>query len=164
MSAQMRFERNPRIDADVELLLGRFRDLVPDGRTILHEEVESLLRIPRTAGRYKTVTTKWRRVILQETRVFLDGRAAQGRGFKVLTPDEMVRYGNREVRAIGRRVRKAILITGLPNPTELSTNELRSYQARLMVACEQIGSAHKRVLFDLTQALRPPAQLPRRAG
>lgn len=156
-----KFERNPRIESDVAILLGRFRDLIPDGRIIQHAEIEALLNMNRKQGRYATITTRWRKILLFEQRVFLDGRAAQGQGFKALTPDEMVRYGNREVRAIGRRVRKAILVAGLPNPSELTTSELRNYQARLMLACEQIASAHKRVLVDLTHALQPQRRLPR---
>jgi hypothetical protein len=155
------FQRNPRTDADVELLLGRFRDLVPDGRTIAHEEIESVLRIPRTQSRYKTVTTRWRAVLLDEQRVFLDGRAALGAGFVLLTPDEMIRYSNKRVRAVGRILRRAIQVASLPHPSELKSSEMRNYQARLFVACEQLTRAHKHVLLDLTRSLQPPRALPR---
>ena len=155
------FQRNPRIDADVELLLGRFRDLIPDGRTIAHEEIESLLKLNRKQARYKTVTYKWRRTLLTEQRVFLDGRAALGAGFVCLTPDDMIRYSNQEIRQVGRNLRKAITVAGLPDPSELKSSEMRNYQARLFVACEQLVSTHKHVLLDLTKALQPPRQLPR---
>lgn len=157
-------QRNPRVDADVELLLGRFRDLIPDGRTIAHEEIESLLKLNRKASRYQTVTKKWRRILLHENRVFLDGRSALGAGFISLTPDEMIRYSNRRVRQVGRIVRKAIMIASLPDPSELKSSETRNYQARLLVACEQLNNTHKHVLFDLTKALQPPRQLPRASG
>jgi hypothetical protein len=160
----MTITRNPKVDADVEVLLGRFRDLIPDGRIIAHQEIESLLRIGRRQGRYQTVTNRWRRILLDEQRVFLDGRAARGQGFKVLTPDEMVRYGNAEIRAVGRKVRKAIKVASLPDPAELTTSELRNYQARLLVACHQVERDHKRVLLDLTRALQPPRALPRAQG
>lgn len=156
-------QRNPRIDADVELLLGRFRDLIPDGRTIAHEEIETLLKLNRRQSRYHTVTNKWRRIILNEQRVFLDGRAAHGAGFVALTPDEMIRYSNRRVRQVGRILRKAIQVASLPDPSELKSSEMRNYQARLFVACEQLVRTHKHVLIDLTKALQPPRQLPRGA-
>lgn len=158
------FQHNPRINADVQLLLGRYRDLIPDGRIIAHEEIESLLKLNRKQGRYQTVTNKWRRVLLEEQRVYLDGRSSRGVGFTVLTPDDMVRFGNREIRAVGRRVRKAIQVAGLPDPSSLTTSDLRNYQARLMVACHQIESTHKRALIDLTQVLRPARGLPRASG
>jgi hypothetical protein len=154
-------QRNPRTDADVELLLGRYRDLLPDGRVIAHEELESLLKLNRKQGRYQTVTNKWRRVLLNEQRVFLDGRAALGAGFVALTPDEMIRYSNKRVRQVGRILRKAIQVASLPDPSELKNSEMRNYQARLFVACEQLVSTHKHVLLDLTKALQPPRQLPR---
>lgn len=159
-----RFIRNPSIEADVTLLLGRFRDLIPDGHLIAHEEIESLLKLSRKQSRYQTVTNRWRRVLLDEQRLFLDGRSALGTGFKVLTPDEMIRYSNRRVRAVGRVLRKAIQVASLPNPDELTSGQLRTYQARLMVAAEQVLGTHRRVLIDLTKALQPPRQLPRAMG
>jgi len=155
------FQRNPRVDADVELLLGRFRDLIPDGRLILHEEIESLLKLGRGQGRYHTVTQKWRRILLHEQRVFLDGRSGLGRGFVALMPDDMIRYSNKRVREVGRILRKAIRVAALPDPSELKSSEMRNYQARLFVACEQLVQTHKHVLLDLTKALAPARALPR---
>ncbi len=157
-----RFERNPRIDTDVQLLLGRFRDLIPDGRVVAHTEIENLLRIPRRSARYLTVTRKWRDVVFNEYHVYLDGRAAHGDGFRALTPEEMVRFGHRTVRFVGRQLRKAIKVAALPDPSELSANS-RLFQARFMVAVEQITSTHRRVLIDLSKAMQPPRQLPRGA-
>lgn len=158
------FEKNPRVSADVELLLGRFRDLLPDGRVIAHQEIETLLRTPRTSSRYKLVTKKWREIVLRENRVFLDGRSAFGQGFQSLTPDDMIRYSHKRVRQVGRILQKAIRVASLPDPSELRSSETRNYQARLMVACEQIAQAHKHVLLDLTKGLQPPRPLPRAVG
>jgi hypothetical protein len=163
MPTNARFMKQPRIDADVQLLLGRFRDLLPDGTVIQHAEIERLLNLKRRDGRYQTVTKRWRQVLFEEQRIFLDGRAALGQGFKSLTPDDMVRYSNKRVRAIGRLLRKAIAVAALPQPNELST-DARVYQARLLLAAEQIMTTHKRVLVDLSTALKPPRQLPRVAG
>jgi len=153
--------KNPRVAAEVEMLLGRFRDLIPDGRVIAHEEIENLLRINRKQSRYWTVVNKWRKLLIEEQRVFLDGRAANGAGFVSLTPDEMIRYSNKRVRQIGRILRRAITVASLPDPSELKNSETRKYQAQLFVACEQLTRAHKHVLIDLTKALQPPRALPR---
>lgn len=157
-----RFEKNPRIDSDVELLLGRFRDLLPDGRVISHGEIENVLRIKRRTSRYLTVTKKWRDVVFNEYHIFLDGRAAHGEGFRALTAEEMVRFGHKTVRLVGRQLRKAIKVAALPDPSELSANS-KLFQARFMVAVEQIMSTHKRVLIDLSKAMQPPRALPRGA-
>lgn len=158
------FQRNPRTDADVELLLGRFRDLLPDGRVIAHAEIEALLKMSRKQSRYRTVTDRWRRLLMDEQRIFLDGRSAKGAGFASLTPDEMVRFANKQVRAVGRIIKKAIAVNSLPDPSEIKNSETRNYQARLLLACEQIARTQKHVLLDLTRALQPSRQLPRAAS
>jgi hypothetical protein len=112
-------------------------------------------------SRYRTVTDRWRKVLFDEQHVFLDGRAAHGEGFVVLTPDEMIRYANRRVQAVGRALRKAVKIIALPRPDDLTDNANRIYQARLLVTTEQILHAHKHAILDLTKALRPTPVLPR---
>ena len=159
-----RIVKNPRIDADVAILVGHFRDVIQDGRVIGHEEIERLLSMNRKHGRYKTVTTKWRRIMETEYRVFLDGRSALGMGFVSLTPDEMIRYSNKRVRQMGRQIRKAIRVASLPDPNALKNSEMRSYQARLLMACEQFARSHKHVLVDLTKIVAPARALPRGQG
>jgi len=159
--ANARFDRNPRIDADVQLLLGRFRDLLPDGRLLQHVEIESLLKLTHTSSRYRSVTDKWRRVLFEEQHLYLDGRGGRGLGFVVLTPDEMIRFANRRVRAVGRALHKAIRIIATPRPEDLTDSATRVYQARLLVVTEQVLNTHKHALLDMTKALRPAPVLPR---
>src|SRR5688500_4242443 len=101
---RMTFQKNPRTDVDVALLWKVFPDLLPDGREITHEQIEAVLHESRVSSRYKRVVTKWRKQLLNERAIWLDGLAAQGRGFVALTPDEMVRFGNRGVRTAGRKL------------------------------------------------------------
>lgn len=153
------FLREPRTDLDVKLLLEQFPNLLPDGRLLTHETVERILRIGRDKAHYRTVTDHWRKAVFQEQRIFLDGRSAQGHGFKALTPDEMVRYANREVRAVGKRLRRAIIVAATPQDDELLDPHTRLYRARLLSATEQIAQAHGRVVRELSAALRAPKQL-----
>lgn len=159
MADIVRMKHEPRTDADVRLLLDRFKDCLPDGRILSHETIESALTMSRDSSRYKTVIRHWRRILFQEQRVFLDGRSAYGHGFKALTPDEMVRYANREVRAIGRKLKRAIIIAATPADSEIADDNNRIYRARLLSATEQIAQAHGRVVKDLSSALRPPKQI-----
>ncbi len=149
----------PRTDADVRLLVERFQNLLPDGRLITHAEIESVIHLARHEPRYRTVTKHWRKVLFQEQRIFLDGRAAEGHGFKALTADDMVRYANREVRSIGRRLKRALLVAATPSDDQISDPNNRAYRARLISATEQIAAAHGRVVRELSAALRPPRQL-----
>lgn len=157
------FAKNPRTDADVNLLLTRFRDLLPDGRVITHVEVEAVIRVPRTSSYYKTVTKHWRRALFNEQRFFLDGRSAHGEGFKILTPDEMIRWSNARVRAVGRQLRKALIVAVTPRDDEIIDPNTRAWRAHVVSFAEQLNATHGRLLREVGAALRPPAQLPRAA-
>ena len=155
--------KNPTTDVDVKLLRDVFPDLVPDGREITHEQIEAVLRVSKISARYRRVVAKWRRQLLQERSVYLDGLQANGRGFVVLTPDEMVRFANRRVREAGRKVRKNIHIAALPNDAALS-DDVRRWRALLLVAVEKISREHSRALREVSKSLAPARQLPRVVG
>jgi len=158
----LKIVKNPRTDVDVQLLCDVFPDLLPDGREITHAQVEAALHANRRTARYRTVVAKWRRRVMRERCVFLDGISAQGRGFVALTPDEMVRYGNRNVRHAGRKIRKALAVASTPDDRSLS-EETRKYRALLTVAMTKILAQHGDSLRDVSRALQPMKQLPRRA-
>lgn len=156
-------EKNPRTEVDVQLLCEVFPDLLPDGREIAHGQVEAALRESRASSRYRRVVSKWRRRMLAERGVWLDGQMAQGRGFVCLTPDEMVRFGNRGVRKAGRTLRKALVIASAPDDRSLSA-DMKRYRGLLTVAIERIANQHKEVLRDVSKSLLPQKQLPRSAA
>lgn len=149
----------PQTDADVQLLLAHFAGILPDGRLIAHAEIEEVIHLRRHESRYHAVTKHWRRVLFEEQRVFLDGRSAEGHGFKALTPDEMVRFANREVRAIGRRLKRALLVAASPSDDEIQDPNNRVYRARLISGTQQMAQAHARVIRELSSALKPQRQL-----
>jgi hypothetical protein len=62
----MKIEKNPRNDVDVDLLRKVFPDLLPDGREITHEQLETVLTMNRAQSRYRTVLNKWRKELLHE--------------------------------------------------------------------------------------------------
>lgn len=163
MTGQDRFKHNPQTDADVHLLLRSFPTILPDGSLIPHDQVERVLRVPHNDPRYKTAVSRWRKVLIAERCVYLDGIAARGKGFISLTPDEMVRFGNRSVRAAGRKLRRAMQIISLPEDKQLSADTLK-YRGLLSTALEKIANDHRTALRDVTHALAPLKQLPRRSG
>jgi hypothetical protein len=158
----MQIVKNPRNDADVALLWKVFPDLLPDGREITHEQLEAVLMMNRAQGRYRTVLMKWRKQLLAERGMWLDGQVAQGRGFVVLTPDEMVRYGNRGVRAAGRKLRRALSVVSAPKDEQLS-EDTRKYRGLLEAAIVKIAAENKSTIRAIGKALTPMKQLPRAA-
>jgi hypothetical protein len=156
----VKIEKNPRNDVDVALLQKIFPDLLPDGREITHEQLEAALVMNRAQSRYKTVLNKWRQVLLRERGIWLDGQLAHGRGFVVLTPDEMVRFGNRSVRAAGRKFRKSLAVVSAPKDEQLS-EDTRRYRGLLEAAIEKIVSENRSTIRAIGKALTPLKQLPR---
>jgi|SRR5262245_51813122 len=159
----MTIEKNPRTDVDVQMLWTVFPDILPDGREITHEQLEAVLHESRVTSRYRRVTEKWRKRLLVERSVWLDGMCAGGRGFIALTPDEMVRFSNRGVRAAGRKIRRMLHIAAVPADVALS-EDVRRYRALLMVAMEKIAQEHQGTLRAVSKALAPQKPLPRAAG
>jgi hypothetical protein len=143
--------------------MDRFSELLPDGRVIRHDDIEAVLRLNRRQPYYKTVVKHWRKDLFHEQRLYLDGRSALGDGFKVLTPDEMIRFSNRLVRAVGRALKKAVAIAATPRDDELIDSNVRAYRARLLSAAEQMLSNNGRLLREVSAELRAPRQLPRSA-
>ncbi len=159
----MKIDKNPRNDVDVALLHKVFPDLLPDGREITHEQIEAVLTMNRAMSRYHTVVNKWRKQLLQERGIWLDGLLAQGRGFVVLTPDEMVRFGNRGVRAAGRKFRRALAVVSAPKDDQLS-EDTRRYRRLLEAAIIKITTENKSTIRSIGKALTPMKQLPRKAS
>jgi hypothetical protein len=152
--------KNPRNDVDVAILRKVFPDLLPDGREITHDQLETVLTMNRAQSRYRTVLNKWRRQLLQERGVWLDGSAAGGRGFVVLVPDEMVRCAHRGVRSAGRKFRKSLEIMSAPQDVALS-EDMRHRRRLLEAAVEKITMENRKTLREVGRALTPPKQLPR---
>jgi hypothetical protein len=156
----MTIEKNPRTDVDVATLNRVFPDLLPDGREITHEQIETVLSMNRLQSRYRTVVNRWRKQLLRERGLWLDGQLAQGRGFVVLTPDEMVRYGNRGVRSAGRKLRRALEVVSAPRD-ELLSEDTRRYRGLLSAAIEKIATENRSAIRAIGKALTPAPQLPR---
>ncbi|HWB15960.1 MAG TPA: hypothetical protein VG538_06085 [Vicinamibacterales bacterium] len=157
-----RFKRDPQNDADVRLLMQVFPDILPDGRTITHAQLEGALKLSRVSSRYKTVVNKWRKILQAERCVYLDGMIGRGHGFVSLTPDEMVRFSNRTVRASGRKLKKALAVVSMPDDHQLSQDTLK-YRGLLQAALEKISVEQRAAIRDVTRALAPMKQLPKRA-
>jgi hypothetical protein len=159
----MKIIRNPKTDADVEHLWRVFPDILPDGRVVTHEQLEAVLLMNRAQSRYHTVVNRWRKRLFHERGVWLDGQTAMGSGFIALTPDEMVRFGNRGVRTAGRKIRRALAVASAPDDRQLSA-DVRRYRGLLSAAMERIAKAHTATLREVSKAMAPMKQLPRKTG
>lgn len=155
----MTIEVNPRNEADVQVLRKRYTDLEPDGRVIRHDELEAVLGLSRTEARYRTVIAKWRKVLWDESQLYLDGMSAEGQGFRVLNGNQMVQHGNKRLRWAGRSIKTAVRVLATPRDDEITDPHARNYRARALVVAEQLVVSHGRSMRELTTALKAPKQL-----
>lgn len=133
---------------DVKRLRETFPDLRP-GDEITHERVEAALGIPRTDGRYRTVTSAWRRDLFRLDNVEVG--AIVGIGFRVLTAEERVDAGvgrfQQGTRIQGRSLRRMRTI----RPSDLDA----PHQAKLDHAI-RVGASVFQAGQALTKGLDPP--------
>jgi hypothetical protein len=83
-----------------------------EGDEVTHEQVEKILGVKHTVTRFRTITDKWRRVMLIDEG--LEIVALPGLGFRCLLPDERVGYNfkgfKQGTRKQGRHLRRAAMI------------------------------------------------------
>lgn len=84
---------------DVRRLNEAFPDL-EEGDEISHSDIEALLELDHKSSRYRTVTSAWRRAMLNDHNIEIG--AVAGAGFRCLTPGERVSGGIKGVK-IGTR-------------------------------------------------------------
>jgi len=156
----MKIEKHPRTDADVKLLCDVFPDLKTDGSELQHTQIEAVLGESRDTSRYRRVVNKWRRQLLVERGIWLDGLLAQGRGYVALNPDEMVRFHHRKIRSAGRMEGKGAAVASAADDAALSEG-MRRYRGLLMVAHARMALERRHVQREVSKALRPQPQQPR---
>lgn len=93
--------------AEVGELEKAFSVLEP-GQDILYEEIESVIHHKANTNRFRTVTSRWRKLVRSQR--FLVIEAIAGVGFHVQTPTEQLAAGvkdyGRSARGLGRAFRK----------------------------------------------------------
>lgn len=157
-----RFTRDPQTEADVAHLMAAYTDLAADGRVVTHDALEGLLLVSRQTPRYRTVIRHWRRAMMRERGLYLDGITARGAGFVAAKPDETVRCGRRDVRSASRKLKRGLAVMSLPADDALSDG-VRFYRSRLAVAINHLSQQHAASLRDVSRALASMPTLPKRA-
>jgi hypothetical protein len=108
---------------DVDRLMAAFGQRKRDGSVLKHEEVESVIHEERRSSRYRTVVGAWRKRMVEESGVLIDGRKTRGEGYRFLTAGEMVVYGISEVSQATRKIGRGARAVGLAPDEELTAAE-----------------------------------------
>lgn len=127
-------------EPDVKRLLAAFPEIVPDA-LIPYESVEKVLGTTRPTGRFRTITTAWRKRLEREQNFILV--AVAGQGFRRLTEQDRSRMdtwrGVSHLRQFGRRTRDLCrVVTAAFSAQDLASHDHRTRcQLGLLEAARQ---------------------------
>ena len=110
------------------------------GTTLPHEELEAVIGEKRTASRYRTVLSAWRKKLLNESGIVLTGRGAGGEGYRVLSDDDQVSFSVSEQKSGGRKLRKAHVAVVNVDVEKLSPEKLKTRE-HMMISLGRIQAA-----------------------
>lgn len=108
--------------ATVNALLQAFVDL-PAGRTITHEEIETVVGLTRRGDRYQTIVSIWRKRLQKERNI--DTEPSKGIGVVVLGEYERVEASVRDYLRGARKIGRSARRIGLVRTELLSADEQR---------------------------------------
>lgn len=144
-------------DIEVNKLVEHFGK--PEPATIAYADIEPIIGLAGREPRFKSVLTKWRRILFRELNI--DTEMEAGIGMRVFAPGERIDASHRDMRSAIRKTRKWFLgITSVPTD-KLNDIERKKYDHALRSA--SMGYTALTVgEKQLTDALKVPRQLPRR--
>jgi len=110
-------------DPDIKKLREAFpAERLEMGQVIPYEEVEEVIGTAKKSARFRTVTTRWRRLVERETGNTVIG-TERGVGFKVLDNRQKLDLSNDILEQALRRSRRSYQVTGRINLEQLTQDE-----------------------------------------
>ncbi len=121
------------------------------GTMLSHADLEALIGEKRTASRYRTVMSAWRRKLLNESGIVLTGRGAGGEGYRVLSDNDQVSFSVSEERGVGRKLRMCHVAVANVNPEKLSPEKLK-IREYMMISMGRIQAAmlHRKAAVQIS--------------
>ncbi len=124
-------------NAEVNILLNRYDDAKP-GTVIPYGEVEELIHTERDDSRFRTITSRWRRMSFRKHNSVII--CIPNVGFKIAAPDERIQEASSKVTKGRRAITSGSVIAGTTPTRGLSDANIRvrdhiaSIPARLRLA------------------------------
>jgi len=157
---EKRFPIGLPIGPQVDQVLRVLGALARDGSVIPHEVFEKALDLDRGEARYRTIMTGVRRRLLREQNVYLEGRSAGGRGFRVLTAAQMIEHGLLRVSRARRQVGRSRILIGAAPDQELTSIE-RAVRDHAVFQYALVEGAFSTAQRQVAACARPTPLLPR---
>lgn len=92
------------------------------GDVIQYSIVEELLGVTVQTSRFRTVTTRWRKIVEKESKIILGVKP--GVGFVVLSDSDKVDLSGAKIRSSFRSARRSFVVTGYVDTKNLSEHEV----------------------------------------
>lgn len=115
---------------DIVKLLAAFED-VQVGTVIEHSRIESVLGYTRASSRYRSVVSKWIKVMRRERQVVISGRHGAGLGYAVLDHPARVDAVRRDHRHVARTAVTAREKLETVQPGGLAKGERAAFDAQV---------------------------------
>lgn len=141
---------------DVEKLMKAFG--VPDPGIITHDSIEKIIDQQKETYRYVSVVMAWRKKLFREYNVHVVGE--RGVGYRILSEPERVDFARHGLAKNAKHVMRqhqAALLINIGKLDEVA----RKKHDHVMRASAAMANAVQNTERELTNALRPPEQLPR---
>lgn len=132
-------------DKEVRTLLDTYKT-VAEGTLITHKEVAALVSVDPNDTRYRTVTNRWRKLMLGQFNIEL--RARPGEGFVALTAAERVTHNIGDGLRIFRRIDRTVgRLKRIPRVTLSTDDSKRLDHATTLMArvSDEAGRARKEI-------------------
>ena len=134
--------------------LAKLREAYPEGDLkvgdfIPYHEVEKLLGLTWDSSRFKTVTNRWRRVIENETNIFI--HPDPGKGFIILSEPEKLSLSGKQIKSAGKKARRSFVINSRVNRKELTDNQKALSDHLSGVAAKMHASSQIKKRLELPQ-------------
>lgn len=141
---------------DVQLLMSRWPDLKVGDR-IEYADVADVLKVDRGSGRWRSITSQWRKRLLE---LGLVVECETDTAFYVATADQISAATYSTLKMIGKKAQRHRRKLSVANPeTEAQKNAIE-HQGRLMLAIERDAKKSRKELPNVPAAANSPRIAP----
>lgn len=127
-----------------EIDIKKLREAWPEtkmkiGDKFTYSAIENLLGIKKESNRFKTITTRWRKIIEKQVGIILG--PYEGIGFKVLSEHEKLELSGTKLRIAVNSTRKSMTILALTDRNQLTDKEKADYDHRQIANSKIMAAA-----------------------
>lgn len=137
-------------ELDIKTLRNRYPDNgMNAGDFIGYEELEGLLGLTRDTYRFKTVVSRWRKIVEAASGRILG--AVPGEGLKVLKEGEKVDLSRAKLRSSSRLARRSLVVLARTDRKALTAQELAFYDHQQETGAKILAAAQIKRKIEMPQ-------------